>query len=121
MKKLIALVLLGFMLVLAGCSQQAPPQNGTAPPSPGSANKMVEIKFFAFNPAAVTVNKGMTVIWVNGDSAPHQILFSDGTKSQVLSNGMNYSRTFPDSGTFDYSCAIHPSMKGSVKVVGLSG
>ena len=36
--------------------------------------------------------------------------------SGTLGGGDVFSQTFGDSGTFDYFCAIHPSMTGTVTV-----
>lgn len=75
----------------------------------------VTIQNFSFNPVTLNVKKGTTVTWTNNDSVPHQIK-SDTFNSDVLSNGQNYSFTFNAAGTFDYSCAIHPSMTGKIIV-----
>jgi plastocyanin len=120
MNKLVILLLIGVMLF--GCAQPAAPQNNTStaaqPPISQIPNKIVSIKDFAFNPSETYVDKGMTITWVNEDSVPHSVKFADGVESPVLSPGQNYSRRFMDSGDFDYSCSIHPSMKGKVKVLG---
>lgn len=75
----------------------------------------ISIQNFAFNPGTLTVKKGATVTWINNDSAPHQIK-SGSFNSTQLTNGQNFSFTFTTSGTFDYSCAIHPSMTGKIVV-----
>lgn len=75
----------------------------------------ISVANFAFNPATMTINQGDTVAWTNQDSAPHQIWGSD-FKSGVLSNGQSFSFTFSKTGTFDYICSIHQSMKGQVLV-----
>jgi plastocyanin len=126
MRKLFALMLIGILF--AGCAENA----GAAAQSPAggasggttaeqSANAAVSIKGFAFNPAQVTVNMGMSVKWTNEDSVPHAIRFEDGTESPVLQSGQSYTRTFGSAGDYPYSCSIHPFMKGSVKVVGQAG
>ena len=75
----------------------------------------INIQNYSFTPAALTVQKGATVTWTNNDSAPHQIK-SDSFNSSTLSNGQTFSFTFNNAGTFDYSCAIHPSMTGQIIV-----
>jgi plastocyanin len=116
MKRLLALILLGMLVF--GCAQ-APSSTAKNDNQP-VPNKVVAIKDFTFNPADTTINKGMTVLWVNEDSVPHTVAFGDGSQSPILVPGQNYSRTFADSGDFAYSCGIHPSMKGSIKVLGAS-
>jgi len=87
------------------------------PPKTTSAKADVSIANFSFSPATITINKGMTVVWTNNDSAPHQIASDNGTfNSNPLSNGDSFAFTFSTPGTFTYHCAIHPSMTGTVIV-----
>jgi plastocyanin len=89
-----------------------------SPPSPTPENpseNIVTIKNFAFSPTPLTVSEGATVTWVNEDDAPHQI-DSDAFSSSSLSRGAIFSYTFDQIGTYDYSCGIHPSMKGVIVV-----
>jgi hypothetical protein len=67
------------------------------------------------------VNAGDTIQWTNDGSVPegHDVT-GDGLDSGVLHSGASYSHTFNSSGTFSYICTIHPSMKGTVKVLGRS-
>ena len=75
----------------------------------------VSVVNFSFNPATLTINKGDTVTWTNNDSVPHQIAGAP-LQGQVMSKGQTYSFTFNTTGTFNYHCAIHPSMTGSIVV-----
>lgn len=120
MKKiLVGLSLLSAVLVLGGCgtpsSAPAPGSTNTAPAKESTSSNAVNIQNFAFNPATLTVKKGATVTWTNSDSAPHQIK-SATFNSDRLDKGQSFSSTFNDAGTFDYSCAIHPSMVGKIIV-----
>ena len=132
MKKTLMLsVVLASSLVLAGCSlyggNQTSPQtnspnnSGTTSQTqnqtqePITGNGMISIKNFAFSPATLTIKKGATVTWTNSDSAPHQIK-SATFNSAALNQGQSFSFTFNTAGTFDYSCAIHPSMLGKIIV-----
>lgn len=90
--------------------------SAACPPPPAATAVSVVIENFAFNPSEITVKKGGTVTWTNNDSAPHQIK-SATFNSGPLSSGQNFSFTFNEAGSFDYSCAIHPSMTGKVIVV----
>lgn len=101
-KAALILALVASMLALA-CTVHA--QSSTA----------VTIKGFAFQPQSVTIQKGGTVTWTNQDSVVHDVKFSDG-QSPDLKNGGTYSKTFDKTGTFDYICEIHPTMKGTVIV-----
>jgi len=77
----------------------------------------VEIKNFIFDPDAITVPVGTTVIWTNLDSTPHTVTSISGIfDSGVMDQGENFSYTFHDPGTYDYYCLIHPYMKAKVIV-----
>jgi len=120
MKKMIILAILAIVILAAGCTQQAGPSNGqnqtTIPPAGnGQTSTSVAISNFAFDPATITIDKGSTVAWVNKDSVAHTIT-GTGFDSGSFETGQNYSRKFDQSGTFEYYCAIHPSMKGTVVV-----
>ena len=101
-------------LFFAGCTQSGN-QGGT--PTTTSSGNTVVIKNFAFDPAALTVNSGDTVTWVNQDTVPHQVASDTGEfESAVLSPGESYSHTFSTAGTHPYHCAIHQSMTATVTV-----
>ena len=110
-------------LILGGCSLTGGTQNSstnsttTQTPTQGSVieNNTINIQIFAFNPGTLTVKKGATVNWMNNDSAVHQIK-STSFNSTGLASGQSFSFTFTNTGTFDYSCAIHPSMMGKIIV-----
>lgn len=129
-----SLILVLAMVAVAGCTTSSPAVSPTTPvssptalaPTPGAPTATptalapptasVTIKDLSFNPEVVTIARGGTVTWTNGDTTTHTIKFADG-QSSGLQNGGTYSKTFNEAGTFDYSCGIHPSMHGSVKVV----
>ena len=85
--------------------------------APGS----VTIKDFDFGPASVTVNVGESVTWTNSGPSGHTATASDGSfDTGLLAKGKSGSHTFTEPGTFSYICTPHPSMKGTVRVVGSS-
>lgn len=81
-------------------------------------NSAIVIKNFSFNQSSVTVKVGTKVTWTNNDSVPHTITSDSGAllNSPVLSPGQSFSFTFVNSGTVNYHCKIHPSMRGSIIV-----
>lgn len=87
----------------------------TAPGTIQPKTYSVSVVNFSFDPAILNINKGDTVVWTNEDSASHQIAGA-GIDGTVIKKGQNYPFVFNDSGTFDYYCKIHPSMKGIVIV-----
>jgi plastocyanin len=57
------------------------------------------------------------VVWSNDDGAPHGIAYADQRGGvDVLLPGATYARTFDAPGTYDYVCAVHPYMQGTVVV-----
>lgn len=119
----IVLVLLLIPVIAAGCTTSSPMVTvtpGTTPaptitsnPEP-SAN--VSIKDLAFKPDVVTIAKGGTVTWTNDDGIPHSVVFGS-DQSPTMPAGGTYSKSFSAAGTFDYHCGIHPTMRGTVKVI----
>jgi plastocyanin len=80
----------------------------------------VQIKGYAFAPAALSVPVGTTVTWTNYDTAPHTVTTSSGPKtisSPQLQTGQSFSYTFTAVGTYQYYCAVHPDMKATVTVL----
>lgn len=76
----------------------------------------------AFAPATIDIAAGTTVAWVNEGIALHTVRASDGTfESTFIPAGGMFSRRFPKPGTFPYLCTIHPSMSGTVRVIGADG
>ncbi len=134
---LVSLLLIVAAVLFAGCTQsqqlqptptttapvQTPAQPSASPvntplsQAPVSENT-IAIKNFAFNPQTMTVTAGSIVRWVNQDSAPHRIMFSDKTEagSDVLSPSQSYSKKFDRAGRFSYYCTIHPDMTGTIIV-----
>jgi len=108
------LVMLAMLLISFSVSCQAtPPMEEEA----ALTSTEIDISGFAFVPATVTVTVGTTVTWTNLDSVAHIVtsetdLFDSGN----LARNATFSYLFADRGTFNYYCAIHPSMKGKVNV-----
>ncbi len=124
---IILITLLIAITTISGCTQnqqinqkESPSVTDTQtinqPQIGGTYN--IEISNFAFNPSEIRIKRGETVIWINKDSAPHTVTSDSGTEinSPQLSNGQVYSHSFSNTGTFNYYCSVHPSMKAKVIV-----
>lgn len=93
----------------------AAPGLSAAAPAP----KLVTIGNFTFQPAVLTVPKGATVTWVNGDDIPHTVVATDQSfKSKVMDSDGRFSFTFAKPGTYAYFCSLHPHMTGKIVVQG---
>lgn len=78
---------------------------------------MVEIKGHKFTPASLTIKAGETVKFVNADRAPHTATADDESfDTGRLGKNDAGEITFATAGTFDYYCAVHPSMRATIIV-----
>ena len=113
----LAIRLLGPALLLAvlavGCAAQ--------PKAPAIAGTQISIKGFAFNPNQPSVAKGATITWTNDDGTTHTVTSGvpgtpSGKFNQSVDAGKTFSFTFTDTGTYEFFCNIHNSMRGVVTV-----
>jgi plastocyanin len=92
-------------------------QDATKPAIPATKIVAVKIDNFAFEPASLTVAKGTTVEWTNGDDVPHTVVEKKTRfKSKALDTDDRYRHTFNEPGNFSYFCSIHPHMVGEIHV-----
>ncbi|NCT93930.1 MAG: hypothetical protein GXC72_05880 [Chitinophagaceae bacterium] len=90
--------------------------------SPGSevvhkpATHTVEITQMQFRPAALYIQSGDTVLFMNHDMVDHDITEQNNKSwhSSKLSSGQSWKMCFETSS--DYYCSIHEVMKGKVVV-----
>ena len=94
--------------------------DGSFPTGPASAKTgpgQVNITGFVFGPNKLQATAGAPVTWTNVDDSPHQVTVAGKPlKTAVLLKGQSAALTFADAGTYEYACALHPQMKGSVEV-----
>ena len=83
---------------------------------PAFAATLVVQKGRAFRPVEISIAKGDTVTFTNNDSYIHQVYVEGLFDSTEKSPGENLNETFPDAGTFQVRCHIHPTMKMTVRV-----
>jgi plastocyanin len=77
-----------------------------------------------YDPSPVTIKSGTSVTWTNNDSTLHTV--SSGLPEQgavgtlfdssLIAPGKTFTHTFDKAGSFDYSCTLHPFMRGHVVV-----
>lgn len=122
MRRLALLMLLIVAtVVLTSCGNGGGGQKELTPStlSPVAVNGtvMVIIDDFAFNPPALTIDKGIKVTWTNKYPLPHRVTADGGEfASGALGTGATFSYVFDASGTYAYHCDNHPSMKATVTV-----
>ena len=117
------LVLLGALALIAAAGF---PSLASASRSAGQGSApqkvvTVVIRGFKFEPATVTVNVGDTVEWKNDDIVPHTAT-ADGEAqkptfdSGTIQTGAKWRYLARNKGTYNYTCTLHPNMKGELIV-----
>jgi plastocyanin len=108
----------------APTTPSTPTTQTPAPPptTPAAADVVIMINSMSgaqsYSPAAVTVNVGQTVAWMNMDTVAHTATADGGAfdTGTVEPGATSAVITMATAGSFNYHCAIHPSMTGSVTV-----
>jgi len=141
-KWFVLLVLAGIFLLTAGCTDEAAPQQPATPiptptikpttippthpatvatPVPTTlkvSDTTVSIYKYQFDPAKLTIKVGSQVRWVNNDDYPHRVKFAnDQFTAFLLGPTQSSSQQFDHVGVYDYTCAMYPSMHGTITVV----
>lgn len=94
-------------------------ESEAAPSGEAAKSEKVQIVEFSYEPDPVVVQAGGKVSWQNQDTAPHTATADDGSfDTGTIEKGKLGSATFKEPGTFTYFCEIHPTMHGTVEVVG---
>ena len=84
-----------------------------------AAERTISQKGKAFSETALEIKKGDTLVFLNDDNVVHNVLSTTpGNVFNLGSIGPGHSTpvTFDKSGELQILCAIHPSMKMSLKV-----
>jgi plastocyanin len=82
----------------------------------------VAIKGSGFGPLAVRIKQGQSVLWVNEDSAEHQVAADESTLPDLqsvesLATGESYSYPFDQKGTYHFFDPLNPeTFQGTVIV-----
>jgi plastocyanin len=106
--------LAALAFVVAACATSG------AGASPVATDRVDLPRSYRFAPAAIIVAAGTTVTWTNSDNFTHSVQFPDEpAPGQVMRPGEQATRTFTQTGTFDYVCTFHPQdMTATVTISG---
>jgi plastocyanin len=88
---------------------------GEAGSGPVPRTHVVEMRGFAFAPAALTLLAGDTVVWRNADIVPHTATSGGDWDSGSVASGGEW-RWVATAGEFAYLCSFHPTMRGTLSV-----
>jgi plastocyanin len=105
------LLLAAATLTLTGASVLLP----VAPSAHAAMAHDVAVNNRMFTPKDMTIAVGDTITWTNGSAEDHNIRGGP-IVSGVLKPGTKYSLTFDKAGLVKYTCDIHPTMNGSVRI-----
>ncbi len=84
-----------------------------------AATKTVNIRSTGFAPRTVTIAGGDTVQWKNVDTVAHQVVANNGSfASGRIEPNKTYSKRIDTPGTYGYRDALHPTLRGVVRVTG---
>lgn len=123
---------LAASFVIQGCSASAPEATRDREP----ASNAIDVANIAYTPEVLEIAVGEKVVWTNKDESVHHTVTSgtpgedgvpgvskgepakpDGAFDGDLPDASStFTFRFDDAGTFDYFCAVHPSMTGTIVV-----
>lgn len=110
-----ALIALALALATAACAAGASGFPAPPPGPPLSGQATVVLEDLTFQPDALHITRGTTVIWKWADgSTEHNVVFDD-FASGIQTQG-TYQHTFNEPGEFTYRCSLHADMTGVVAV-----
>ncbi|WP_236572550.1 cupredoxin domain-containing protein [Burkholderia sp. 8Y] len=82
-----------------------------------AATYVVVIEQMRFDPPALTVARGDRVMWINKDLFPHTATADkQAFDSYAIAPDAAWTYVARDAGSYVYSCALHPTMHGSLNV-----
>jgi plastocyanin len=105
----VALATLGLTAGVAAAAPDAPRAHVTARVPAPHKTVTIHIRDNLFEPAALNVEEGTTVRWINDGRNTHNVTPDTGKAygSPDLKPGRSYVHTFTDPGTFAYYCTLH--------------
>ena len=119
----VTLVLLAALVPVAAAGFLSHANTGRPANSRSAPPKVVtvEIRGFKFEPATVTIQAGETLEWKNEDIVPHTATADEGAQkpafdSGTIRTGEAWRYIARKKGTYNYTCTLHPNMKGDVIV-----
>lgn len=82
-----------------------------------SRTHIVEIRKLEFSPAALNVDSGDTIVWINRDLVPHTVTADDKSwDSPTLNTGDEWLTVVRDGMHERYFCRFHPLMKAQLQI-----
>ena len=85
-------------------------------PQPPPRAHTITIESMRFEPADLTVHPADTIVWVNKDFFVHTATAEGRFDSGRIDADKSWRLTAGGIGEIPYICALHPTMKGMVRV-----
>lgn len=104
-------------LVWAGALLQcgAPLAAGAAGAGKPATHRVV-IDGLKYEPEALTVKRGDTIVWTNKDPFPHTVTAPGKFDSHDIAANASWKYVARTAGEYSYICTLHPNMKGVLRV-----
>jgi plastocyanin len=115
-RRRVLVTLVGLLaLALGACGTSGATTTDTAAEAGDPGGPTVTIQDLAYTPHTLTVPAGTTVTWVWDDGAITHDVKGDGFHSQIMAEG-TFRHRFPQPGSYDYLCTLHPTMTATIEV-----
>jgi plastocyanin len=124
MKRLFLLTAITFLIL-----SNAPTEKGRVyAEEKGKVEVHIPLGVTGFSPATQKVKAGATVTWINEDKRDHFLTAADPNRKeparvaadllihQLLHQGDTFQMQFDKPGQYDFFCAIHMEMRGTLTV-----
>ncbi len=110
--------LAGAVVVALGCAAPALAlaADASAQRAAKPARHTIVIEGVRFQPDTLKVRRGDTVVWINKDPFPHNVVAAGAFQSGPIAVGASWRHVAQRSGEFSYVCTLHPNMKGTLNV-----
>jgi plastocyanin len=114
MRKVLAGTTTLVCMLLAGCAAS----EGSMGPQEVQVQIMRDSGVGHYHPEDIEVAVGSTVVWTNRTAVAHNVVFKEPSiqSSNLFNEGETFSTNFERTGTFEYYCTLHPTMRGAVTV-----
>jgi plastocyanin len=123
---LLALLVVALAYACSSSNPYSPTTPTPAPPAGSGSSNPADVTITiagmygdqSYSSVSVAVKAGQTVAWKNADSVTHTATADGGAfnTGSISPGATSTPITMATAGAFNYHCAIHPSMTGSLTV-----
>ena len=90
--------------------------NGVAAGGEAAKTHRVVIQGLKYQPEALVVRRGDTVVWVNDDPMPHTVTAAGRFDSRSIDAGKSWRWVARRAGSYAYVCTLHSNMQAVLEV-----